>query len=66
MSFATGQSHYHMRMNLLCIEESMMDFDSVIELSKVTVEDCEDLFNMKGVISIIHDGQIIGFTEDTL
>ena len=35
-----------------------MDYDTVIELSEVTLEDCIDLYEKKSIYTIINDGCI--------
>ena len=40
-----------------------MDYDTVIELSEVTLEDCMDLYEKKGMSTIINDGHIINFVK---
>lgn len=42
-----------------------MDYSSVIELDRVTVQDCIDLDVKKNMKVIINDGRIVNFiTED--
>ena len=38
-----------------------MDYDTVIELSEVTLEDCMDLYEKKNIRTIIEDGKVINF-----
>ena len=40
-----------------------MDYDTVIELSEVTLEDCIDLYEKKNMSAIINDGYIINFVK---
>ena len=40
-----------------------MDYDTVIELSEVTLEDCIDLYEKKNMSAIINDGHIINFVK---
>ena len=40
-----------------------MDYDTVIELDEVTLEDCIDLYEKKNMSTIINDGHIINFVE---
>ena len=40
-----------------------MDYDTVIELSEVTLEDCIDLYEKKNMSTIINDGHIINFVK---
>ena len=41
-----------------------MDYDTVIELSEVTLEDCTDLYEKKGMSTIINDGHITDFVKE--
>ena len=41
-----------------------MDYDAVIELDNVTLEDCLDLYTKKNVTTIINDGRIINFIKE--
>ena len=41
-----------------------MDYDTVIELSEVTLEDCIDLYEKKNMSIIINDGHIINFVKE--
>lgn len=41
-----------------------MNYNTVIELSEVTLEDCIDLYEKKGISSIINDGRIINFVKE--
>ena len=41
-----------------------MDYDTVIELSEVTLEDCIDLYEKKNMSAIINDGHIINFVKE--
>ena len=41
-----------------------MDYDNVIELDNVTLEDCLDLYTKKNVTTIINDGRIINFIKE--
>ena len=43
-----------------------MDYDTVIELSEVTLEDCIDLYEKKNMSTIINDGHIINFVKEWL
>ena len=38
-----------------------MNYDTVIELDEVTLEDCIDLHEKKGICTIIEDGRVINF-----
>ena len=41
-----------------------MDYDTVIELSEVTLEDCIDLYEKKNMSTIINDGHVINFVKE--
>ena len=41
-----------------------MDYDTVIELSEVTLEDCMDLYEKKNVRTVICDGHIKDFVKE--
>ena len=41
-----------------------MDYDIVIELSEVTLEDCIDLYEKKNIKTIINNGKIENFIEE--
>ena len=41
-----------------------MDYDAVIELDNVTLEDCIDLYEKKDTYTIINDGYIKDFVKE--
>ena len=41
-----------------------MDYDKIIELDDVTLLDCEELYDLKGIEIIINDGRIVNFVKD--
>lgn len=41
-----------------------MDYDAVIELGEVTLEDCLDLYEKKNISTTIEDGRIINFVKE--
>ena len=41
-----------------------MDYDTVIELDEVTLEDCIDLYEKKNVRTVISDGHIANFVKE--
>lgn len=41
-----------------------MDYGQIIELDNVTLEDCLDLYNKKGISVIINDGHIVNFVKE--
>lgn len=40
-----------------------MDYNKIIELNNVTLEDCTDLFFKKDIITIINDGHIVNLQK---
>ena len=41
-----------------------MNYDAVIELDEVTLEDCINLYEKKNMSTIINDGHIINFVKE--
>ena len=41
-----------------------MDYETVIELDNVTLEDCIDLYEKKNICTIINDGIIKDFVKE--
>ena len=41
-----------------------MDYNNVIELDEVTLEDCIDLYEKKNVKTVISDGHITDFVKE--
>lgn len=41
-----------------------MDYDRIIELDNVTVQDCEELYEFKGMYTVIEDGRIVNFVKE--
>ena len=41
-----------------------MDYDKIIELDNVTLQDCCELYEYKGVVTVINDGRIITFEKE--
>ena len=42
----------------------MMNYENVIELDHVTLEDCIDLYEKKNIKTIINNGKIENFIEE--
>ena len=40
-----------------------MDYDKIINLDNVTLEDCVDLYEKKNIITIINDGRIVNLQK---
>ena len=41
-----------------------MDYNNIIELDNLTLQDCEDMYRMKDMITLIDDGRIINFEKE--
>ena len=41
-----------------------IDYSSIIELDNVTLQDCEYMYRMKNMITVIDDGRVINFEEE--
>lgn len=41
-----------------------MDYNNIIELDNVTLQDCEDMYRTKNMNTIINDGRIINFEKE--
>lgn len=41
-----------------------MDYSKIVELDNVTLEDCIDLYEKKGMYTIINDGRIVNFEKE--
>ena len=42
-----------------------MNYEAFIELDNVTLEDCVDLYENKGIATVINDGRIINFMKES-
>ena len=41
-----------------------MDYNNIIELDNVTLQDCEDMYRTKNMNTIINDGRVINFEKE--
>ena len=44
--------------------QKVMNYENIIELENVTLEDCIDLYEKKGTYTIINDGYIKDFVKE--
>lgn len=42
----------------------IQNFDTIIELDNITLQDCFDMYNMKNMYTIIKDGKVINFKKE--
>ena len=41
-----------------------MDYSNIIELDNVTLQDCEDMYRIKNMRTVINDGQVVNFEKE--
>ena len=41
-----------------------MDYSNIIELDNITLQDCEYMYGMKNMRTVIDDGRIINFEKE--
>ena len=41
-----------------------MDYSNIIELDNITLQDCEDMYRMKNMRTVIDDGRIVNFEKE--
>ena len=41
-----------------------MDYENMIELDNVTLEDCIDLYEKKDIATVINNGRVIKFVKE--
>ena len=41
-----------------------MDYNNIIELDNVTMHDCEDMYRMKNMRTVINDGRVVNFEKE--
>lgn len=41
-----------------------MDYSKIIELDNVTIQDCCELYEYKGIATIINDGRVVNFEKE--
>ena len=41
-----------------------MDYDKIIDLSNVEVQNCASLYKLGGMYSVISDGMVVGFERE--
>lgn len=41
-----------------------MNYDNILDLQNVTVEECIELYENKNTITVINDGRIINFVKE--
>lgn len=41
-----------------------MDYNNIIELDNITLQDCEDMYRMKNMRTVIDDGRIVNFEKE--
>ena len=41
-----------------------MDYNNIIELDNVTLQDCEDMYSTKNMRTVIANGRVINFEKE--
>ena len=41
-----------------------MDYNNIIELDNVSLQDCEDMYRMKNMRTVINDGRVVNFEKE--
>lgn len=41
-----------------------MDYNNILEMDNITLQDCLDMYRMKGMCAIINDGKLINFVKE--
>ena len=41
-----------------------MDYNNIIELDNITLQDCEDMYRMKNMRTVINDGRVVNFEKE--
>ena len=41
-----------------------IDYNNIIEMDNVTLFDCEDMYRMKDMITVIDDGRVVNFEKE--
>lgn len=45
---------------------NMTDYDKIIDLNNVTIQNCVSLYQLGGLYSVIADGRIVGFEKEDM
>lgn len=43
-----------------------IDYNTIVELDDVTLEDCQNLYNKEDLCAIINDGRLINFEKEVI
>lgn len=41
-----------------------MNYDSIIELDNLTLEDCVNIYKLENIYTILRDGQLVGLRKE--
>ena len=41
-----------------------IDYSNIIELDNVTMHDCEDMYRIKNMRTVINDGRVVNFEKE--
>ena len=40
-----------------------MDYNSILEMDNITLQDCTDMYRLKDMCAVIEDGKIVNFVK---
>ena len=41
-----------------------MDYNSILEMDNITLQDCTDMYRLKDMSAVIEDGKIVNFVKE--
>ncbi len=41
-----------------------MNYDTIMELDNLTIQDCENMYKMRNMCAVIDDGRVVNFEEE--
>lgn len=41
-----------------------MDYNSILEMDNITLQDCTDMYRLKDMRAVIEDGKIVNFVKE--
>lgn len=44
--------------------KDMMDYNNILEMDNITLQDCLDMYRMKGMCATINDGKVTNFVKE--
>lgn len=41
-----------------------MDYNNILEMDNITLQDCFDMYRMKSMCAVVNDGKVINFVKE--